>query len=79
MKDNDGAAFGGTVGLSDCLDHINIALNYWYPLESDGDSKEECDARHRRLFEFRDRLAKQLKANANLTGKQKPGKGVTNV
>jgi len=68
MKDNDSAAFGGTldslVGLDDCLAEINNALNYWYPLESEGCEKTECDARHVRLFQFRDRLAKQLKPNA---------------
>ena len=66
--DNDGGAFvdtpGSLIGLSDCLDHINIALNYWYPLRSQGDSDAECDARHRMLFEFRDRLTKQLEINA---------------
>lgn len=58
------AANSGTVnalvGLDDCLVEINQALNYWYPLESEGCDKTECDARHIRLFQFRDRLAKQL-------------------
>ena len=54
---------------------MNNALNYWYPLpvrESKldeelgryrpyGASREECDARHVRLFQFRDRLQEQLK------------------
>ena len=51
------------VGLDDCLAEINNALNFWYPLESEGCEKTECDARHVRLFRFRDRLAKQLKPN----------------
>jgi hypothetical protein len=55
------------VSLSDCLDEINNALNYWYPLKADS-SEDERNARHVRLFEFRDRLAKQLKANAPVSG-----------
>ena len=61
------AAPSGTVradvGLADCLAEINNALNYWYPLKGDA-SEDERNARHVRLFQFRDRLAKQLKANA---------------
>ena len=48
------------VGLDDCLSEINNALNFWYPLESEGCEKTECDARHVRLFQYRDKLAKQL-------------------
>ena len=77
MKDNDDAAFGGTVdslvGLDDCLAEINNALNFWYPLESEGCEKTECDARHVRLFQFRDRLAKQLKSNKELSASPAPG------
>ena len=51
---------GTFVGLDDCLSEINNALNFWYPLESEGCEKTECDARHVRLFQFRDKLAKQL-------------------
>lgn len=50
------------VSLQDCLDEINNALNYWYPTAPDA-SEEERHARHVRLFQFRDRLEKQLKAN----------------
>ena len=53
------------VGLADCLAEINNALNYWYPLKGDA-SEDERNARHVRLFQFRDRLAKQLKANIAL-------------
>ena len=63
------------ITLKDCLTEMNNALNYWYPLpvrESKldeelgryrpyGASREECDARHVRLFGFRDRLQEQLK------------------
>ena len=63
------------ITLKDCLTEMNNALNYWYPLpvqESKldeelgryrpyGASREECDARHVRLFQFRDRLQEQLK------------------
>ena len=66
------------ISLADCLTEINNALNYWYPLpvqESKldeefgryrpyGASREECDARHVRLFQFRDRLQEQLKATS---------------
>ena len=66
------------ITLRDCLTEMNNALNYWYPLpvrESKldeelgsyrpyGASQEECDARHVRLFQFRDRLQKQLKATS---------------
>jgi DNA repair exonuclease SbcCD ATPase subunit len=65
------------ITLADCLTEINNALNYWYPLPvrdskldeefgSDrpyGASREECDARHVRLFQFRDRLQQQLRAS----------------
>jgi hypothetical protein len=64
------------ITLADCLAEANNALNYWYPLpvrESKldeelgryrpyGASVEECDARHVRLFQFRDRLQEQLRA-----------------
>jgi DNA repair exonuclease SbcCD ATPase subunit len=63
------------ISLADCLTEMNNALNYWYPLpvqESKldeelgryrpyGASREECDARHVRLFQFRYRLQEQLK------------------
>ena len=63
------------ITLRNCLTEMNNALNYWYPLpvqESKldeelgryrpyGASREECDARHVRLFQFRDRLQEQLK------------------
>ena len=48
------------ISLSDCLVEINHALNYWYPCESDGCDRAEIQARHVRLFEFRDRLESQL-------------------
>jgi len=64
------------ITLADCLAEINNAINYWYPLpvrdskldeelgryRPYGASREECDARHVRLFQFRDRLQQQLKA-----------------
>ena len=54
------------ITLADCLAEVNNALNYWYPLkgeaESGGASQAERDARHVRLFQFRDRLQQQLKA-----------------
>ena len=64
------------ITLTDCLAEINNALNYWYPLpvrdskldeelgsyRPYGASREECDARHVRLFQFRDRLRQQLRA-----------------
>jgi hypothetical protein len=49
------------VSLGDCLREINNALNYWYPLKHEA-SEEERHARHVRLFQFRDRLQKELKA-----------------
>jgi hypothetical protein len=53
------------ITLADCLAEVNNALNYWYPIkgeaESGGASREECDARHVRLFQFRDRLQQQLR------------------
>jgi len=55
------------VSLYDCLDEINHALNYWYPLESNGCDQVEIEARHVRLFEFRNRLEDQLKTNAGVT------------
>jgi hypothetical protein len=61
------------VSLSDCLDEINHALNYWYPLECNGCDKVEIEARHVRLFEFRNRLENQLKINASLTRAGKEG------
>jgi len=59
------------ITLTDCLAEVNNALNYWYPTrdplrdgESDarGASQAEHDARHVRLFQFRDRLQQQLGA-----------------
>jgi hypothetical protein len=64
------------ITLADCLAEANNALNYWYPLpvrdskldeefgsyRPYGASREECDARHVRLFQFRDRLQQQLRA-----------------
>ncbi len=64
------------ITLTDCLAEMNNALNYWYPLpvrdskldeelgsyRHYGASREECDARHVRLFQFRDRLQQQLRA-----------------
>ena len=49
------------ITLLDCLVEINNALNFWYPLEPDA-SEEERHARHIRLFEFRNRLASQVKS-----------------
>ena len=49
------------ISLSDCLDEINNALNFWYPLRSDT-SETERNARHVRLFGFRNKLHRQLKA-----------------
>jgi len=40
---------------------VNNALNYWYPLKGEA-SQAEHDARHVRLFQFRDRLQQQLGA-----------------
>jgi len=52
------------ITLADCLAEVNNALNYWYPrkseAESGGASQAELDARHVRLFQFRDRLQQQL-------------------
>jgi len=45
--------------LAKCLDEINNALNYWYPLKEET-SEEEHHARHIRLFQFRDELKKML-------------------
>lgn len=53
----------GMVSLHDCLREINHALNYWYPLKHEA-SEEERNARHVRLFEFRNRLERQVKANS---------------
>jgi chromosome segregation ATPase len=59
------------ITLADCLAEVNNALNYWYPTryplrdgESDAHraSQAEFDARHVRLFQFRDRLQQQLRA-----------------
>ena len=46
--------------LHDCLREINNALNYWYPYKNEA-SEEEMNARHVRLFQFRDRLERELK------------------
>jgi hypothetical protein len=51
------------IDLTACLAEMNHVLNYWYPLESNGCEQAECAARHIRLFQFRDRLEAQLKAN----------------
>lgn len=48
------------VSLSDCLREIDNALNYWYPTKATAD-EEERNARHVRLFEFRNRLERELK------------------
>ena len=47
------------LGLRDCLDEINHALNHWYPTKTSAD-EDERNARHVRLFSFRDRLEQQL-------------------
>ena len=57
------------ITLADCLAAINHALNNWYPLEQDGASEEERNARHVRLFRFRDRLAKQIADNESMERK----------
>ena len=49
------------ITLTDCLAEVNNALNYWYPLKGEA-SQAEHDARHVRLFQFRDRLQQQLRA-----------------
>lgn len=64
-------ALDSLVGLNDCLREINQALNYWYPL--DGCSEREQHARHVRLFEFRNRLAKQLQLEVNAAHDGRPG------
>ena len=51
------------VSLEDCFTEIGNALNYWYPLESDGATERECEARHDRLFSFYQKLRSQLEAN----------------
>ena len=51
------------VSLEDCFTEIKNALNYWYPLESDGATERECEARHDRLFSFYQKLRSQLEAN----------------
>ena len=55
---------GPLVSLEDCFTEIENALNYWYPLESDGATERECEARHDRLFSFYQKLRSQLEANA---------------
>jgi hypothetical protein len=55
------------VSLGDCLREINNALNYWYPTKHEA-SEEERHARHVRLFQFRDRLQKELKATVLANG-----------
>lgn len=48
------------VSMSDCLEEINHALNYWYPMYHTKILEEdECQARQS-LFEFRDRLERQI-------------------
>ena len=47
------------LGLRDCLAEINHALNHWYPTKTSAD-EDERNARHVRLFSFRDRLEQQL-------------------
>ena len=51
------------ITLRTCLDEVNHALNYWYPLAASA-SPEEREARHVRLFSFRDRLQKQIRPSA---------------
>jgi len=48
------------ITLTDCLREIDAALNSWYPTERNGADKDEREARHVRLFQFRDRLKQQL-------------------
>jgi hypothetical protein len=50
------------ITLRDCLDQIEKALNYWYPTKATAD-EDERNARHVVLFEFRNRLEKQLSAH----------------
>jgi hypothetical protein len=66
-SDRDSGTVPALVGLSDCLEEINNALNYWYPLRSD-DNDTAYEARHVRLFEFRNRLKRQIAANNSITG-----------
>ena len=49
------------ITLQDCLAEIDNAMNYWYPTKADGATDAERDARHVRLFQFRDRLKEQVK------------------
>lgn len=59
---NPQGSLHAVVSLHDCLKEINHALNYWYPTKATAD-EEERNARHVRLFQFRDRLERELKAN----------------
>lgn len=47
------------ITLRDCLNEINRALNFWYPGKDA--SAGEKEARHVRLFGFRNQLESQLK------------------
>ena len=67
-----GCTVEGLVSLSDCLDEINNALNYWYPVRSDNEP-DEWVARHVRLFNFRDRLENQIKTNAGSHRQEEAG------
>lgn len=51
------------ITLEACLEEINHALNYWYPLRNAPHvaTDKEREARHVRLFQFRERLQQQLK------------------
>ena len=53
------------ITLQDCLDEVNNALNFWYPCKHNGAEQNERDARHVRLFGFRDKLQKQINAKAD--------------
>ena len=53
------------ITLQDCLDEVNNALNFWYPCKHNGAEQNERDARHVRLFGFRDKLQKQINAQAD--------------
>ena len=58
MSDSTPTPSPNPITLSDCLEEVENALNYWYPLASSDD--RERHARHVRLFEFRDRLRNQI-------------------
>ena len=48
------------ITLEDCLAEIKNALNYWFPTSFDGAEEAELNARHVRLFDFKERLENQL-------------------